>query len=437
MYDKDHLEDSLLQPVLLAASTIDDGNQNILIHDLKTSRISNKQNSTTGVSDDNGNTKNSSHKNNFNLQQQNRNQTLSICLLLKDDNDIIQEWIAYHYHTFTLRHLVVAIDPYSETSPSSLFDLWRSEPFNIQIEEWTDKDYMPGFFMDGKYDEVPSFLPTSNNNSLASKWDKADLVHINNHRFRQVTFVSSCYQHLKAKGRTWAAHIDTDEYIVINPNIIVRPKSVQKTSDKFVHIPSIPAQGSVMSFLEDMFTYYPKRLSRKCIMMPSLLFGSIEDNDSNQKSLSDHWNVTKFETLRWKYHANHTDIINGLQKSIVDVSRFGLDHPVFESKRIFSVHQPLEYPDCRRYTIWPDVNAVRLYPLMVNHYLGSLQRYLSRTDKRRNIEIYNSKAQVGSASYNSTDGSQWIQGWLTSFEQEHAGATDVVMKEYMDDINSW
>jgi hypothetical protein len=41
--------------------------------------------------------------------------------LIKDDNDILNEWIAYRYHFLNLRHMIVAVDPISATSPCGFF----------------------------------------------------------------------------------------------------------------------------------------------------------------------------------------------------------------------------------------------------------------------------------------------------------------------------
>jgi hypothetical protein len=347
---------------------------------------------------------------------ENMKRTLSICLLLKDDNDILNEWMAYHYHALNLRHMVVAVDPSSRTSPSALFQRWRDQ-FGMVIDEWTDADYMPDYFLRGQFDQVPSFLPTFvKENVSASVWHEDtsnitqledDLLAINNHRFRQVTFVSRCFQSLRSQGKRWVAHIDTDEYIVINPRLLLRPKAV-----KGVDIPGAPHRGSLLNFLEDMFVHYPKRLTRKCLMMPTLLFGSIENPNNRTKVAG--WNTTNFETIRWTHHAIVSDIVNGMQKAIVDVSVLPDNHAVFEENRIKSVHQPLDYPECRKFTLHPEVDAVRLFPLTVNHYVGSLERYLSRSDVRRNIDIYKKKARVNGC----VDGG-WIQGWLSSFESKH------------------
>jgi hypothetical protein len=78
------------------------------------------------------------------------NTTFSACLLIKDDNAILSEWIAYHYHTVNLRHLVVAIDPSSVESPMKILNRWRRMT-NMDIFEWTDSDYMPQTFLDTGY----------------------------------------------------------------------------------------------------------------------------------------------------------------------------------------------------------------------------------------------------------------------------------------------
>ena len=40
------------------------------------------------------------------------------CLLIMDSNHLLIEWLAYHYHVLRLRHLIVAVDPRSTTTPT-------------------------------------------------------------------------------------------------------------------------------------------------------------------------------------------------------------------------------------------------------------------------------------------------------------------------------
>jgi hypothetical protein len=78
------------------------------------------------------------------------NTTFSACLLIKDDNAILSEWIAYHYHTLNLRHLVVAVDPNSAEAPDIILNRWRHHT-DMKIFQWKDSDYMPQSFLDNEY----------------------------------------------------------------------------------------------------------------------------------------------------------------------------------------------------------------------------------------------------------------------------------------------
>jgi hypothetical protein len=380
------------------------------------------------------------------------NATFSFCVLLKDDNDILNEWLAYHYHTLNLRHVVVATDPSNTTSSSTIFQQWRRE-FGLQVDEWTDSDYMPHFFLQGRYDQVPSFLPDYiKANISASRWHVSagitdvqviqhDLQNINNHRFRQAVFLHKCVQFLRQRrrqqsqhplsGPTWMAHIDTDEYIVVNPRIRARSPKVLKGI-----APAMPFASSIINFLEQMFLDHPKRLHRPCLPLPSVLFGAVEDDNNDnqtkaaaardQSSIPIGWNKTRFETLRWNYHAAWNDTINGLQKTIMDVSVLPANDMIFH-RHAHSIHRPSNQ-SCRPMTLYPDVDAIRRYPLTVNHYVGSSQRYRSRADVRRNEQVYRTKARV----HEGGKDDDWMAGWLKSFIATH-GHEQVsrVLKEYL------
>ena len=381
------------------------------------------------------------------------NATFSFCLLVKDDNDILNEWLAYHYHTLNLRHVIVAIDPSSKTSPSPIFDKWQ-ELFGLKVEIWTDSDYMPEYFVQGNYDQVPSFLPDYiKANISASLWHvtagitdtdriRRDLQHINNHRFRQAMFLHKCVLSVRQKhdeqkqkseegvtSPSWLAHIDSDEYIVVNPRVRARsPKALQGLS------PVTPHASSVLDFLEDMFVHYPKRLSRACLALPSMLFGAIEDDRENftegsarRYSVPSGWNTTRFETLRWKYHAAFNDTISGLQKTIMDVSVIRSTDMIFH-RHAHSIHRP-SIESCRQMKLRPDFDSIRLYPLTVNHYVGSYERYIGRDDVRRNEEVYRRKASVKSGGKDD----DWMMGWLGSFIETHGqGRVSMVLQDYLE-----
>jgi len=187
----------------------------------------------------------------------------AFCLLIKDDNDILSEWIAYHYHVFRMRRLIVAVDPTSETSPQPILDRWRDN-FELDYTLWRDEDYAPDYFVERDYTKIPNSdggividISNNNNNSTSTQQTKNanyiadylnhpivksrfhpknekfvathqtqmrdDLIQINLHRFRQTNFVSECYRALKSEFSNnnnlspWVVHIDTDEFLVPNP----------------------------------------------------------------------------------------------------------------------------------------------------------------------------------------------------------------------------
>ena len=96
------------------------------------------------------------------------NATFSACLLIKDDNAILSEWIAYHYHTVNLRHLVVAVDPSSNESPASILNRWRQNT-DLKVNYWNDTDYMPQSFLESGFFPTEYMQDESDFEGLSSK----------------------------------------------------------------------------------------------------------------------------------------------------------------------------------------------------------------------------------------------------------------------------
>ena len=144
---------------------------------------------------------------NINKEALSPDASFSACLLIRDDNDILNEWIAYHYHVLKMRRLIVAVDPGSETSPADLLDQWRD---TIEIDLWTDQNYMPQEFLD-------TGSPPAEEIKYITKFkdvSKEEMMGINTHRYRQRVFLTECFKQVKMEKRTWAVHVDTDEYVV-------------------------------------------------------------------------------------------------------------------------------------------------------------------------------------------------------------------------------
>lgn len=340
--------------------------------------------------------------------------SLSACMLIKDDNDILDEWIAYHYYSLDLRYLVVAIDPTSVTSPKKILGKWIRNT-DLQIFTWKDEDFMPEWFVQ-KGHAVPAEYVLSDANR--SKWHeghedpeqvRADIMKIQSHRFRQVVFLGSCLRHMRATKRRLTFHIDTDEYIVVNP-LLRNLSSGENFSikDMSLSIPDMTEQSSVARVLRQVrsHAFLGAASNFPCLSMPRLLFGSIEASSST-KSHDILLNLTSFETQRWLYHAAYNDTVrNGQPKVLVDVARVPLKDEMFKRKP-FSIHRPSK-TRCRALS-QIDISHPERFPFVVNHYVGNWDRYYARNDTRRSARVYNAKAHVKSGR------DEWIMPWLEGF----------------------
>ena len=168
------------------------------------------------------------------------------CLLVKDDNHFLIEWLAYHYHILPLRRLILAVDPLSQTSPSNILRRYEGR---MNITQWTDDDFFPklhrSIVMGGPMNTInnkTSFksqaidkarnqndvnegsrrllqgdnISKDNSTSKLKKPRKASEKLVTLHRARQRHFFANCMRQLQKENLTWTALIDSDEYVVPN-----------------------------------------------------------------------------------------------------------------------------------------------------------------------------------------------------------------------------
>lgn len=367
-------------------------------------------------------------------------ESLSGCMLIKDDNQILNEWLAYHYYTTKLRYLIVAVDPSSETSPSDIWAKWRHLT-DLQIIEWKDPDFLPQSFIEKGYHISPKDI---SGDAKKSKWHEghedpaqviADIMKINNHRFRQLSFYSRCLRHMREAMKTWVIHIDTDEYVVVNPLLRrnmnrYKNRSAGRKSIAKLETPSLRTPSAIFEFFTKGVMIDEALLSKSnypCVSLPRLLFGSTESSATNAKTATVvetyEFEKNKFETLRWKYHTDFNDTDRNAQpKVIVDVSTVQTNDEMFQPKA-FSIHRPSKRL-CRRLDQM-NLTQFQRFPLSVNHYIGSRERYFARNDTRRSERTYNFKSHV----QNGVD-DDWISDWLDGFIR-YVGID--IAKELLDD----
>ena len=386
--------------------------------------------------------------------------SFSICLLMKDDNDILPEWIAYHYHSLQLRHLIVAIDPYSTTSPLFILERFALHLPDFTYTMWSDNDYMPPWFVqynsssikDRFYDNrVPKLVPQfwflnsstspfhqnlqDEGNNITKQQLQHDYQMINEYWFRQRTFVTQCVHALRRRflvkrgqggnssknkssdsspsaknitkwpslpDYTFMAHIDTDEYITMNPLLRTRNGSLSTMIEPYRR--KGITESSILHVLHDMLYHQlielkKHRLVPSCVVVPTILYGSVEANKSNggapsvgegtiAETMRNTLNVQQWESIRWFHHAGWDDYsVNGYPKVIMDIrSLVSKNDSMLHEPYVFNPHQPSK-TSCKRMTMYNNFNSVKLHPLALHHYIGSWERYNSRNDTRRNRAV--------------------------------------------------
>lgn len=123
----------------------------------------------------------------------------SACLIVKDENHNLPEWLAYHYTMTNLEYLIVCLDPYAKTSPLPIFSKWEKK---MSIEVWNHKRY---------------YNPEGKKNKKSLEGLEGRDAILATHRARQRDCYSKCMRRLKNKGMTWTMLIDVDEYLTFNP----------------------------------------------------------------------------------------------------------------------------------------------------------------------------------------------------------------------------
>jgi len=348
----------------------------------------------------------------------------SSCLILKDDNDRLPEWLAYHWLVLPLKYLVVAIDPNGTTSPEKIIHQWNTLDTGMEIVLWNDVDY---------------------NHSI-----NEDLDEKHQHRQRQKHFLAKCMMYHKDRNRSWVAIIDPDEYITYNTIVSDDPHPYRKQdhpdtfSKGFEEYPrfdeteyrnamyamrekaaeSLGISQTLFDFINEAKDIEPW-ISEICHLMPRLFFSAVE---SHRHELTEAhveqfgFDVMNFSTLRYFKHASKDGWSdNHYGKVIVDISRIKSDQI---TKDMNTIHQPI--PSACTYPFRPYETGI----FRVNHYIGSWKAYSGKSDPRRSKERFEMFSSVN-------EGSDYqLQSWLGKFVEkigvsnskkllEHSGLVDI------------
>lgn len=314
------------------------------------------------------------------------------CLMIKEDNELLYEWIAYHYTNVQLRYLVVGSDYDNTEDPAKVLARWKGLPLKFWVIQADDFASRHGNFQ-----------------AKQSETHRQQAHHGFVHR--QKGFLTTCLQLLKQEGVKWTALIDSDEFLAFN-HVDGNPK-VAKLRQGFLQ-----RQAANSTVLDHLIEHEPS----PCLTIPRLLFGALENQTcalaANSRALAQrHGLYNRLSTIRFVQHAAKNDFqASKFGKTIIDLSRIDM---ATISSLPKNIHRPF-----REYC-GPAAVAFESSPVYLRHYIGSWERYSSRTDSRRNRDEWEQRAYFQSSTNANTTACdpsafQWLATFLETMGQERA-----------------
>jgi len=296
--------------------------------------------------------------------------SMAACLMVRDDNTLMYEWLAYHYTILPLRHVLVAADLNSTENPNEVLKVWNGT--DLKFISWTDADFMY------RFGEIPVGEEDQNHHYL----------------HRQRAFFTSCAEYMKAQNESWVVFVDTDEFVVINrlnkDDDPFREEEMEKNSTRYQRfqqrIALRPFDTTVMDVIDT--STRAARLD-SCHVMPRLLISALENetcsnmNHAKEFIESNGFDYAQLSSIRFVQTAPKNSFYpSKWGKVMVDVNRLSLESIGRKPK---SSHRP--FKECPK-----PLRAFEEALIHVNHYLGSWERYSARKDVRRSREAFEERA---------------------------------------------
>ena len=368
-----------------------------------------------------------------------RNESFGACLIVKGDNDLLAEWIAYHYTVLPLRYVVVASDVGNPENPATVLKRWTAA--NTGLRWWAVDVNSSLVFQDNRYGEFSekeaersyknkrrgSRLQTmqtnntTNNNTVDVDVDVDDpklIQYIAHSRLvhRQKELIGYCANFMKKRGVHFVSMYDTDEFLAINRMGMDEQGSEPKNATKILSMNSTPSTTSTTDETEPFDEVYGMRPNlppiesnatvvdiiksfraigrplKSCHTMPRVSFGAGENFTCpgsvpvKEFARANNFDLASLSTLRFQQHAIKTDYSkNRLGKVLVDVSNISDSTLSMQPK---NVHRPYKGECIRPFPV------VEQSPFYLMHYAGGWERFKSKEDKRRGFEQWKELADV-------------------------------------------
>ena len=352
--------------------------------------------------------------------QQPQNETVAsaaACLLIKDDNHWLIEWLAYHYHVLPLRQLVIVRDPRSRTSPDKILDRWRTR---MEITEWTDSVFVRKWIL--------------------KSYAAGNMTEARMHRYRQQFLYTHCLRHFQTTTNvSWVLFSDTDEFVRPNPHVLPHstrpitlkePGSVMKTLD--LHIQR--AEKGMERNTQGTLPLSENATVPLCLHIPRLQLSTQTTTDRRNDGPTPSTtllNRSHLLTTTWFYHSGQ-EITTGHNldgKNMIDVRRLP---PEDIPARAENVHFLIpKYCPAKEEGSHEERLLHPLSWLLIYHYPGTLEQYMFREDPRdaipgrpkRNIQMWEALGRPKQPVANGSMEEIWIRDdsmsdWLEGFIEE-------------------
>jgi len=315
---------------------------------------------------------------------------ISACLIVMDDNHFLIEWLAYHYHTANLRHLIITSDPHSRTSPSKILDRWKDR---INIQEWNETNFLPSNF-----DEQVE------NKSFDEKNNKV----LQNHRVRQANFNLECLKEFKRQKSGWTLLIDTDEYLIPR-------EDPSKNLTKAV----TPIVADILGALHIPAGF--NKIYSPCIPINREQFSTRKSSDEKvQARVAPGFDGMDFQTMRWRNYGTSEmvwidtkfDKACGIARDIpnkimIDLGQVTLEE-LYSDKNTGNPHSPLDICDKNVFS------KLKQTPFVLHHYMGTPEQWFYRSNDKRGVGFRGAKYDDMNERFGMKE-SDAIRPWLTDF----------------------
>jgi hypothetical protein len=328
------------------------------------------------------------------------NASFGACLMMKEDNDLLYEWIAYHYLLLPLRFVVIGSDEGNTQDPRQVLSRWHND---TGLQYWVMNS---------------SAFVNRHGPYRRKKQDDKDFHH---HQliYRQRGFITTCAEFLQKKGLRWIAYIDSDEFIVLNKfnqdddasyHTTHSGNATYKMREVLSNMSGNPTVLDVIHRVGNLVEPIAP-----CYVMPRLRFGALEtvscpESAQVDETAKNEYNYQAMSTLRYKQHGGKNHFAaNKFGKVMIELSHIK-NVSVFPK----NVHRPF-IDQCPIPVVWfHDVL------FSVNHYTASWERYSHRLDQRRNCENWMELAyhDRGNSCYQNMH--EWFPRFARMFGQSKA-----------------